>query len=97
MTNLNRKIVMVASTFIYWILFLVITFVVLLPNKSIDGGLIILYLFIIPFLFIIPYRLVKPETIKTKIYYIIFGFVFPFIIIYGYLLIEFLKGFKPSF
>jgi len=93
MLSLNKKIVPV---FIYWvILFLFLKFFAPIFIK--DGGWVLLFLIVFPFLFLILYKLSRLENLKEKMYFVLFGFVIPFIIIYYYLFLDFQKNFNPSF
>jgi hypothetical protein len=54
-------------------------------------------IFVAPFLFIIPYKLSKFVSKAEKLYFIFFGFVIPFVLIYYYIYLDFQKNFHPGF
>ncbi len=92
----------------YWIICIIIPSTVVLSKEyeihQLDWStylifLIIFVLLISPFIFILPYKLSRLKTIRTKILYILFGLVVPYILIYTYILIyiSFITGIKPGF
>ena len=88
---------------IYLLIFVFLPFVVVNlfeDNKHTTdwvGYLALYVIFISPFLFIIPYKMSKFMSKKEKIYFIVFGLIIPFLLIYYYIYLDFLKNFHPGF
>lgn len=92
----------------YWIICIIIPSVVALSKEreihQLDWSvylilLIVFVLFISPFIFILPYKMSHLETVRTKVLYVLFGLVIPYIIIYlyVYVYISFITGINPGF
>ena len=85
-----RKIKLILFPTLYWIIFIIIPFIIAINLKNYNSALstpaIIgsYILFIAPFLYFIPYKLTKFKNIKEKLFYIIFGLIIPYLIIYIY-------------
>ncbi len=98
----NKKIKLILYPVLYWIVLIITPFIVafLMRRQTQDYnlmGLVTLYiLFIAPFLYFIPYILVRPGTTKKKIFFIIFGLIIPYIIIYLYIYIGLIRTFENS-
>lgn len=96
----NKKI---KNLLIYLIFFVFVPFFIsIFFSDSKKESLLIFLLgvyviFVSPFLFIVPYKLAKLGNFKEKMYFVLFGFVIPFAIVYYYLFLDFQKNFNPSF
>lgn len=102
MNKFNHSTKLTLYLILYWIIFIALPFVIAYFTRYSTQyinlqGLITLYiLFIAPFLFIVPYKLVEPKNSKEKVFFIIFGLVIPYIIIYLYISIGLINAFKKS-
>jgi membrane protease YdiL (CAAX protease family) len=93
MQNLNQKTKLILYSILYWVVFIITPFFIAYSvkdkNLSFDlAGYILFYILLLaPLLFFIPYRFsVKLlTTAKSKFYFITFGLIAPYIIIYLYL------------
>lgn len=63
--------------------------------NPIDDYLSFYLIFISPFLFIIPYKMAKLESALERLFFIFFGFIIPFVIVYTYLYFDYQKNFHP--
>jgi len=97
--NFKKNIIIVG---LYWLIIVIIPaiFAFLLKDKestySLASGLSLFVVFIAPFLFVVPYMLIKVKE-KSKIPYLFWGLILPYLIIYLFFFIEFKKNFHPGF
>lgn len=88
---------------VYLVFFVALPFLItILPidkdNKSVALAYLGAYvIFISPILFIIPYKFSRLASRKEKFYFIFFGFILPFALVYYYLYLDFQKNFHPGF
>ncbi len=96
-----KKIKIFIYPLLYWVVFIGIPalFMFLFKNNTFfDTGYVLFYLlFFAPFLFIVPYKLSHLTTKQQKIKFIIFGLVLPYLIIYLYVIYNFIYFIPPHF
>jgi len=105
MQNLNQRTKLILYVVLYWVIFVFIPFFITYNVKNNDlsfdlAGYILFYiLFLAPLLFIIPYKfsIKQLNTAKSKIYFIAFGLIIPYIIIYLYLFYRISQMEAPHF
>ncbi len=100
--KINQILKVTSYLILYWV-FCVILPIFVIYNYKYDGtgidlpGYFSLYIiFIAPFLFFIPYKLASIENIETKFYFIFFGLILPYLMIYFLIYLEFRKNFNPT-
>jgi len=90
------------SLFFYWIVLVIAPFwlaYVFAGNDSvfnISGVIMIYIIFVAPFLYFIPYKVVGPKNKKEKVYFIIWGLVAPYMLLYSFLFYKVVITFRDS-
>lgn len=105
MQKLTQKTKLILYPILYWIVFIIIPFLIAYSiknnNSSFDlAGYILLYILLLaPLLFFIPYKFSAKQlsTVRSKFYFIAFGLIIPYIIIYLYLFYRISQMEAPHF
>ena len=102
-TIISQKLKATLYLVLYWVFGLIIP-IFLIYNYKYDGtgvdlpGYFSLYvIFVAPFLFVIPFKLAKLISKKEKSYYIFFGLILPYLLIYFLIYLDFEKILTPLF